>query len=98
MKVVRQKSTQRLVYRESPDFVAGKGILNASAITRVPISDLEEIDALDTDWTTELALRQSDMKEIALNNPIISALIMAIEDKFPMLRGQLRQMVKDRMP
>lgn len=36
-------------------------------------------------------------KEAQLNTPVIKALIEAIEDKFPMVRGQLRSMVKSRL-
>lgn len=36
-------------------------------------------------------------KEVRLNDPVIKALIEALEDRFPMIRGQLRQIVKDKM-
>jgi hypothetical protein len=57
MKVVKNTKTNRLIYRQQPDFSPGLGILNALALDLGPKKDLTEIDATPAQWQAEIALR-----------------------------------------
>jgi hypothetical protein len=50
MKVVKQISTGKIVYRESPDFKDGQGIINAHINENIPVMDLQEVDIPQQDW------------------------------------------------
>ena len=50
MKVVKQKSTGKIVYRQSPDFEQGKGIINASIFNQIAADDLEEVVITRQEW------------------------------------------------
>ena len=50
MKVVKQKSTGKIVYRQSPDFEKGKGLINASIINSISADDLEEVEINRVEW------------------------------------------------
>ena len=44
MKVTRQISTGKIVYRQDPEFDDGKGVLNSLVLfPEIPESDLEEV-------------------------------------------------------
>lgn len=60
MKVVRQISTSRIVYREDPDFEVGKGIANAVVHNGYSKADLKEIEVTQEEWEHELWLRLHD--------------------------------------
>jgi hypothetical protein len=60
MRVVRNTSTGRIVYRESPDFEWGKGIVNAVASDGYTESELEEIEVTEAEWDAELLLREQE--------------------------------------
>ena len=97
MKVVKQKSTGRIVHREEPEFKPGKGKENASTSTGILETDLEEVEVSQADWDAEMALRADERKEGQLNRPEIKALIEAIEIKLSMGKGTFGQMVKDKL-
>ena len=50
MKVVKQKSTGEIVYRQSPDFEKGLGIINASIFNQISADDLEEVEITQQEW------------------------------------------------
>lgn len=50
MKLVKQISTNKILYRQSPDFEEGKGILNAIAICPdIDATDMVEINFIGTE-------------------------------------------------
>lgn len=52
MKLVKQISTGKILYRQSPDFEEGKGLLNAITLyPEINISDITEIDYIGTEQT-----------------------------------------------
>lgn len=85
MKAVKQLSTGRIVYRQSPEFEPGKGILSAKA-TGFPEADLEEISITQVEWDAEIALRVDNNKETTFNEAIIKALAKATLDEINALR------------
>ena len=60
MRVVRNKVTGRLIYREEPDFEWGKGITNAILTGEGIENELEEIEVTEQEWEAELALRREE--------------------------------------
>lgn len=60
MKVVKNIKTGRLVYREQPDFKPGYGIPNALIFGVDPKDELVEVDATESQWQAEIALRQKE--------------------------------------
>jgi hypothetical protein len=60
MKVVKNKKTGRLVYREEPEFKEGYGILNAVNLGLGKKEDLIEVDATEEEWKTEIQLRRQE--------------------------------------
>jgi hypothetical protein len=65
MKVVKQISTGNIIHREIPDFETGKGIINASFITGISQSDLEEVEITQTEWDNHQATIQATIQEKA---------------------------------
>lgn len=51
MKIVKQISTGKILYRSEPSFETGKGIINARAMfSNIPEEDMAEVD---TSWTEQ---------------------------------------------
>lgn len=97
MKVVRQISTGRLVFRQEPDFEPSKGVLSVSRNSGIPETDLQEVDVMPADWDAELILRTNEEKERQLNKPEMKALIEVIEDTLSVARRTLRDRVKAKL-
>jgi len=55
MKAVKNTTTDRLVYREFPDFKKGYGIKNALALNLGMPDDLLEMTITQAEWDAELA-------------------------------------------
>jgi|GEM_PF-2802803 len=67
MKIARQISTGNILYRESPDFEAGKGILNARFLfSEIPENDMEEVELNITEQEYQSMLLTLDEKKIAV--------------------------------
>jgi len=62
VRVVKQISTGKLVYRESPDFEDGYGIINAHLMFGYEIDDLQEITVTVSQW--EDAINTFDVDEL----------------------------------
>lgn len=60
MKVVQNKNTGRLVYREQPDFKKGYGIANAVIWGCGDKGDLREINATQAEWDEEMELQKQE--------------------------------------
>lgn len=58
MKVVQDRNTGRLVYRQEPDFTPGLGIRNAMILGLGTPDHLQEIDTTDAKWQLEITLRR----------------------------------------
>lgn len=56
MRAVKNTTTNRLVYRESPDFKKGYGIKNALALDLGFPDELIEVTVTHADWDAELLL------------------------------------------
>lgn len=57
MKIVKQISTGKIIYRQSPDFEAGKGILNAKTLNpNIPETDMQEVEVVwtEAEWDTTM--------------------------------------------
>ena len=67
MKVVKQKSTGKVVYRQSPDFEKGKGLLSASVVSSVSVDDLKEVEITQLEWD---ALEKERVDKITRNGKI----------------------------
>lgn len=70
MKIVKQISTGKIVYRSIPEFEAGMGIKNAVAINGGKPEDYQEIDITDNEYAAITAptyrqLRASAYKPIS---------------------------------
>jgi len=60
MKVVKNIKTNRLVYREEPDFKKGLGIKNAIIFDLGMPDELKEVTVTQAQWEAELALREQE--------------------------------------
>lgn len=61
MKVVKQLSTNKIAYRQIPDFEGGKGILNAHMLfPKISIEDLREIEITEEEWNNIDKLNLTD--------------------------------------
>jgi hypothetical protein len=60
VKVVKNKTTGRIVYREEPEFKEGYGILNAINLGLGKKEELIEVDATQEEWEAECKLQQEE--------------------------------------
>jgi len=60
MKVVKNTTTNRLVYRESPDFKKGFGIKNAVLHELGMPGELKEVTITQAQWEAELVLQAKE--------------------------------------
>jgi len=60
MNAVKNITTNRLVYRESPDFKKGYGIINAVLHDLGQPDELLEVTVTQAEWEAELALQASE--------------------------------------
>ncbi len=85
-KIVREKSTQKTVYRQEPDFEEGLGIKNACIIHYLQPKDLEEVEITQEEYDNNL---QAESQETVKEN-----MIRAEMDSI--LRQQAIQSLKDK--
>lgn len=98
MKVVKQISTGRPVYRTEPEFKPGDGIPGASYLG-IPETDLVEVEITSAEWDAEMVLRAQERKEVILNQPGVKEIMETIESLAPIIPAlaNFRAKVKTRM-
>lgn len=97
MKVVRHKSTGKIIYSQTPDFEPGKGIENVRVLYDMPAEELEEVEITQQEWEHSQLMYTVEEKQSELGRPIIKALISAIEQKLSIPAGELHNLVKEKL-
>jgi len=89
MKVVKNKVSGRLVYREDPDFKPGYGIKNAVIIGLGTEEELIEVDATEKDWEKETELRRQEMP------PTLREQMEKVKEDVENLKGEMDKVKED---